>query len=54
MLEDKNVIAITGGASAPEYLINDLLKYLIQKGYNNIEEIGSSNEKQNFSIPKGL
>ena len=54
IIEGKNKIAITGGASAPEYLIDDLIEYLINKGYKNIEEIGTSSEKQNFLMPKGL
>ncbi len=54
MLENVNTIAITGGASAPEYLVNDLIEYLKSQGYGDIEEIGSDNEKQNFKMPSEL
>lgn len=54
MLLNKNKVAVTGGASAPEYLINDLLKYLQSKGFSSIKEIGSSREKQSFKMPEGL
>jgi 4-hydroxy-3-methylbut-2-enyl diphosphate reductase len=54
MLNGKTSIAITAGASAPEYLINDLIHNLEEKGFKNIEEIGYSKEKQNFLMPKGL
>ena len=54
MLADVNVVAVTGGASAPECLINDLLDYLLKNGFNQIEESGSEPEKQNFKMPSEL
>lgn len=54
MLADVNVVAVTGGASAPECLINDLLAYLLKNGFSQIEESGSEPEKQNFKMPSEL
>jgi 4-hydroxy-3-methylbut-2-en-1-yl diphosphate reductase len=54
MFKNVNKVAVTGGASAPEYLINDLLKYLQSKGFTCVQEIGQSKEKQSFKMPDGL
>lgn len=54
MLLDVNVVAVTGGASAPEYLIDDLLDYLKTQGFTTIEELGTEAEKQNFKMPAEL
>ncbi len=54
MLAGKEKVAITGGASAPEYLIDDLIKFLQANGFSEVQELGSSKERQNFLMPQGL
>ncbi|SFP20283.1 4-hydroxy-3-methylbut-2-enyl diphosphate reductase [Ruminobacter amylophilus] len=54
MTAGKNIIAITSGASAPEYLIEEIVKCLNKNADYDVENIGVSNEKQNFKLPSGL
>lgn len=54
MITGYRVIGITGGASAPEYLLKDLVRELRNFGYEDIEELGVSTEKQKFRLPGDL
>ena len=54
MIRGCRVIGITGGASAPEYLLKDLVRELRNFGYEDIEELGVSSEKQKFRLPGDL
>lgn len=54
MISGNQVIGITGGASAPEYLLKDLVRELRSFGYEDIEEMGISTEKQKFRLPGDL
>jgi 4-hydroxy-3-methylbut-2-enyl diphosphate reductase len=53
-LEGVEVIGVTSGASVPEILVNDLLKYLDEHGYSDVEEVRSSEETLLFALPKEL
>ena len=52
--EGVEVIGVTSGASVPEILVNDLLKYLDEHGYGDVEEVRSSEETLLFALPKEL
>jgi 4-hydroxy-3-methylbut-2-enyl diphosphate reductase len=52
--EGVEVIGVTSGASVPEILVNDLLKYLAEHGYSDVEEVRSSEETLLFALPKEL
>jgi len=52
--EGVEVIGVTSGASVPEILVNDLLKYLDVHGYSDVEEVRSSEETLLFALPKEL
>jgi 4-hydroxy-3-methylbut-2-enyl diphosphate reductase len=52
--ENVDVIGVTSGASVPEILVNDLLTYLDEKGYGDVEEVRSSEETLLFALPKEL
>jgi 4-hydroxy-3-methylbut-2-enyl diphosphate reductase len=52
--EGVEVIGVTSGASVPEILVNDLLKYLDEHGYRDVEEVRSSEETLLFALPKEL
>jgi 4-hydroxy-3-methylbut-2-enyl diphosphate reductase len=52
--ENVDVIGVTSGASVPEILVNDLLTYLNEKGYGDVEEVRSSEETLLFALPKEL
>lgn len=51
MLAGVGSIGITAGASAPEYLIDELVKDLMARGWDAPEEIVSETEKVDFSVP---
>ena len=52
--EGVEVIGVTSGASVPEILVNDLLKYLDEHGYSDVQEVRSSEETLLFALPKEL
>ena len=53
-LENKNVIGVTAGASAPEELVQDVVKQLQKFGASAPEEISGTPENITFSLPQGL
>ena len=52
-LQDKRHIGITAGASAPEFLVQEVVTYLRDNGAAKVESIGFS-EDVVFSLPKAL
>lgn len=52
-LEGKKSIGITAGASAPEYLVRELVQFFVQKGAR-LEELKIIEEKMVFSLPKEI
>ena len=53
-LENKHVIGVTAGASAPEELVQDVVKQLQKFGASAPEEISGTPENITFSLPQGL
>jgi len=53
-LEDKNVVGLTAGASAPEILVKNVIKRLQELGANVISEGEGTPEKVIFTLPKEL
>ncbi len=53
-IKNKKYIGITAGASAPEFLVHQVTKYLQKMGANPPKEILGIEEKINFNIPKHL
>ena len=55
LLSQKKVIGITAGASAPEILFDDVLKFLVENGAKKVESHHIPIvEKISFSLPKEL
>ena len=50
-LEGVNTIALTAGASAPECLVEEVVKFLDSKGFNNVQEIEVMPENVRFGLP---
>jgi 4-hydroxy-3-methylbut-2-enyl diphosphate reductase len=50
-LQGVNTVAVTAGASAPEVLVEDVVNYLKQNGFNNVEEIEVMPENVRFGLP---
>jgi 4-hydroxy-3-methylbut-2-enyl diphosphate reductase len=50
-LEGVSTVAVTAGASAPEVLVEDVVNYLRQNGYANVEEVEVMPENVRFGLP---
>ncbi|MFC6094548.1 4-hydroxy-3-methylbut-2-enyl diphosphate reductase [Saccharothrix sp. BKS2] len=53
-LEGVTTVGVTSGASVPDILVMDLLKHLAERGYGQVEEITTANEKIAFALPREL
>ncbi len=53
-LEGVDTIGISSGASVPEILVQDVLKYLAERGYGDVEEVTTAAETIIFSLPRVL
>ncbi len=50
-LEDVKTIALTAGASAPECLVEEVVKFLGSKGFGNVQEVEVMPENVRFGLP---
>ena len=50
-LEGVKTIALTAGASAPECLVEEVVKYLATKGFGNVKEVELMPENVRFGLP---
>jgi 4-hydroxy-3-methylbut-2-en-1-yl diphosphate reductase len=50
-LDGVNTVAVTAGASAPEILVAEVVNYLKQNGFSNVEEIEVMPENVRFGLP---
>jgi 4-hydroxy-3-methylbut-2-en-1-yl diphosphate reductase len=50
-LKDVHHVAVTAGASAPEVLVEDVVNYLRQNGFSNVEEVEVMPENVRFGLP---
>jgi 4-hydroxy-3-methylbut-2-en-1-yl diphosphate reductase len=53
-LDGVAVVGVTSGASVPEVLVREVLTWLAERGYDDVEEIESAKESLLFSLPKEL
>ena len=53
-LEGVTTVGVTSGASVPEILVNDVLAYLAERGYGEVQEVRTATEDLMFSLPKEL
>ena len=54
MLEDKKVVGITAGASAPEYIVDELIAFLSKFDFKDVRNLSKNNENVNFKLPREL
>jgi 4-hydroxy-3-methylbut-2-enyl diphosphate reductase len=50
-LEGVKTIALTAGASAPEFLVEEVVKFLGSEGYRNVQEVEVMPENVRFGLP---
>ncbi len=53
-LDGVTTVGVTSGASVPEVLVRDVLAYLAERGYLDVQEVVSAKESLLFSLPKEL
>ena len=53
-LEGVTSVGVTSGASVPEVLVQDVLAWLAERGYGDVEEVVTAEEDLLFSLPKEL
>ena len=53
-LEGVTTVGVTSGASVPEVLVMELLDWLAERGYADVDEVTTANEKISFAPPKEL
>jgi 4-hydroxy-3-methylbut-2-enyl diphosphate reductase len=53
-LESANHIGVTAGASAPESLVEDVIRELLRRGAQNVSEVDGAAESMEFALPKEL
>ncbi|SES12264.1 4-hydroxy-3-methylbut-2-enyl diphosphate reductase [Actinokineospora terrae] len=53
-LDGVSTVGVTSGASVPDILVMDLVAWLAERGYGEVEEITTAEEKVTFSLPAEL
>ncbi|WP_410607555.1 4-hydroxy-3-methylbut-2-enyl diphosphate reductase [Amycolatopsis sp. lyj-109] len=53
-LSGVTTVGVTSGASVPDELVMDLLAWLAERGYGDVDEVTTANEKITFAPPKEL
>jgi 4-hydroxy-3-methylbut-2-enyl diphosphate reductase len=53
-LEGADVVGLTSGASAPEWLVARMLDWLADRGYERVEEAMVTQENVRFALPAGV
>jgi 4-hydroxy-3-methylbut-2-enyl diphosphate reductase len=53
-LEGADVVGLTSGASAPEWLVTNMLTFLAANGFDELEEVTVAEEGVRFSLPAGV
>lgn len=53
-LEGVTTVGVTCGASVPELLVREVLEFLDERGYNKVEQVTTTTETIQFSLPREL
>jgi 4-hydroxy-3-methylbut-2-enyl diphosphate reductase len=53
-LDGAEVVGLTSGASAPEHLVERMVRWLADRGYDDVEQVAVAEEGVRFSLPKGV
>jgi 4-hydroxy-3-methylbut-2-enyl diphosphate reductase len=53
-LTDVATVGVTSGASVPELLVQEVLAFLAERGWSDVQEVTTANEKIAFALPREL
>ncbi|NIJ10704.1 4-hydroxy-3-methylbut-2-enyl diphosphate reductase [Saccharomonospora amisosensis] len=53
-LDGVQTVGVTSGASVPEVLVMELLEWLAERGWADVQEVTTANEKISFALPREL
>ena len=53
-LDGVTTVGVTSGASVPDILVMDLIAWLAERGFADIQEVTTANEKVSFALPREL
>ena len=53
-LEGVQTVGVTCGASVPELLVREVLEFLDERGYSDVEQVTTSTETITFALPRDL
>jgi len=53
-LEGVTTVGVTSGASVPDVLVMDVLAWLAERGWAEVQEVTTANEKIAFALPREL
>ncbi len=53
-LDGVRTVGVTSGASVPELLVEEVLRYLAERGWADVSEVTTANEKITFALPREL
>lgn len=53
-LDGVTTVGVTSGASVPDVLVYQVLDYLSERGWGDVEEVTTANEKISFALPREL
>ncbi|GAB3469599.1 4-hydroxy-3-methylbut-2-enyl diphosphate reductase [Actinophytocola sediminis] len=53
-LDGVSTVGVTSGASVPDILVMDLLSWLAERGWAEVQEVTTANEKVAFALPREL
>jgi 4-hydroxy-3-methylbut-2-enyl diphosphate reductase len=53
-LDGVSTVGVTSGASVPDVLVMDLLSWLADRGWTDVQEVTTANEKVAFALPREL
>ncbi len=53
-LDGVATVGVTSGASVPEILVEDVIRYLTERGFGDVEEVRTATEDLMFSLPREL
>ena len=51
-LSDVSKVGVSAGASAPEYIVKEIIEFLQKNGATDIVEVGSDLKEKSFPLPK--